>query len=72
MVPILRSSDPEFICTVNRYPKLITLVDKRPQGIYIEWDNGWRVNKTGKDGYPRHRGTFQHIMSAVFNARKGG
>ena len=70
-VKTVRSDEYEFVWTVNKYPALVELVDEIPAGVYIYFDGGWRVARTGKDGYPRQRGRFPSLHSAVFNATKG-
>jgi hypothetical protein len=69
-VPALRSDEWGFVEAVKKYPMLVELVDK-PTGIYIFFDGMWKVAKMGKDGYPRYRGAFTSLHSAVYNARKG-
>ena len=64
------SDEWEFVEAVRKYPMLVEVVDK-PSGVYIFFDGRWKVAKMGRDGYPRYRGAFTSLHSAVYNARKG-
>jgi hypothetical protein len=71
-VPTVNCDALEFREIVNKYPRLVRLIDKPPAlGIYIFWDNGrWYVARRSRDGTTRHRGAFYELHTAVFYASK--
>lgn len=71
-VPVVKSNEPLFSQTVERYPRLVKLIDKPPaKGTYLYFSVGkWFVVRVGNDGYLRRAGAYEELHTAVYIARK--
>lgn len=56
-----------------KFPRLCEEVSLPPsRGLYVVYNGYWTLYVQGKDGYPRFKGSYPELLTAVFHANKGG